>query len=133
MRNVVEGVSEEEFYCPGSLLRIIVDTNHPLGWGMKRQEVALFMKSPVFDGAREDHVTVVARYPEYEPNLSGWILGTDKLAGKGALVEVALGAGRVVMIGFRPQFRAQARGSYRFLFNALARAAQSAEQTLSLG
>lgn len=132
VRNVVEGVSEEEFYCPGSLLRVIVDTNHPLGWGMKRQEVALFMKSPVFDGAREDHVTVVARYPEYEPNLSGWILGTDKLAGKGALVEVALGAGRVVMIGFRPQFRAQARGSYRFLFNALARAAQGAEQALSL-
>ena len=133
VRDVVDGLSEEEFYCPGSLLRVVVDTSHPLGWGMKRQEVALFMKSPVFEGTLDDHVAVVARYPEYEPNLSGWILGANRLAGKGALAEVALGDGRVVLIGFRPQFRAQARGSYRFLFNAIARGAQGAETPLSLG
>ncbi len=133
VRDVVDGLSEEEFYCPGSLLRVVVDTSHPLGWGMKRQEVALFMKSPVFEGTLDDHVAVVARYPEYEPNLSGWILGANRLAGKGALAEVALGDGRVVLIGFRPQFRAQARGSYRFLFNAIARGAQGAVTPLSLG
>ncbi|HRA32250.1 MAG TPA: M14 family zinc carboxypeptidase [Thermomicrobiales bacterium] len=133
VRDVVEGVNEEEFYCPGSLLRVIVDSDHPLGWGMNRQEVALFMKSPVFEGKDDDQVQIVARYPEYEPNLSGWILGENKLAGKGALVEVALGAGRAVLIGFRPQFRAQARGGYRFLFNALARGSLGPERELSLG
>lgn len=133
VRNVVEGLSNEEFYCPGSLLRILVDTNHPLGWGMKRQEVALFIKSPVFTGTRGDEARLVARYPEYEPNLSGWILGADKLAGKGALAEVAVGEGRAILFGFRPQFRGQSRGSYRFLFNAIARGGQGEPEQITFG
>lgn len=133
VRNAVEGLSNEEFYCPGSLLRILVDTSHPLGWGMNRQEVALFIKSPVLEGTRGDEVRLVARYPEYEPNLSGWILGAERLAGKGALAEVSVGEGRAILFGFRPQFRGQSRGSYRFLFNAIARGGQSDAEPITFG
>jgi hypothetical protein len=132
VRNAVEGLPESEFYCPGSLLRLLVDPQHPLGYGMRRNEVALFMKSPAFELAAGSNGTVVGSYPLYEPNLSGWILGSDKLAGKGALVEVPLGAGRVVLIGFRAQFRAQARGTYKVLFNAVLRTGQQPE-ALRLG
>jgi hypothetical protein len=132
VRNVVEGLSEEEFYCPGSLLRLIVDSKHPLGYGLRRNEVALFMKSPAFELGSGSNGMVVASYPLYEPNLSGWILGSDKLAGKGALVEVPLGTGRVVLIGFRAQFRAQARGTYKVLFNAVLRTGRQPE-SLRLG
>jgi hypothetical protein len=127
VRNVVEGLSEEEFYCPGSLLRVLVDPKHPLGFGLRRNEVALFMKSPVFELGSGSGGTVVGSYPLYEPNLSGWILGSDKLAGKGALIEVPLSVGRVVLIGFRAQFRAQARGTYKVLFNAVLRGGQQPE------
>ncbi len=120
VRNTLEGIDRKEFYCPGSLLRIIVDPAQPLGWGLRREETAVFINSPAFE-VTGGGGTIVARYPPSDPNLSGWILGAKQLAGKGALVEVPLGAGRVVLIGFRAQFRAQARGTYKVLFNAIFR------------
>ncbi len=123
VRDVLEGVDRKEFYCPGSLLRILVDGRHPLGWGLRREETAVFINSPAFEIAAGGEGAAVARYPLSDPNLSGWILGAQHLAGKAALVEAPLGEGRVVLVGFRPQFRAQARGTYKVLFNAIYRGA----------
>jgi glutamine amidotransferase-like uncharacterized protein len=72
--------------------------------------------SPAFDVARG---AVVARYEDEDPLLSGWLLGGSRLKGKAALVEAPLGKGRVVLFGFRPQYRAQSRVTYAALLNAL--------------
>ncbi len=114
----------EEFSCPGSLLRVVIDTTHPLGYGLPRETAILFMDSLVFSGADKD-VTTIGRYPRSNPRLSGWINGWEKIEGKAALLDTRYGAGRVVLVGFRPYFRAQARGTYRFLFNAIDRAGQT--------
>jgi len=116
--------SSEEFSCPGSLLRMVIDPTHPLGFGMPRETAILFMDSLVFSGADHD-VKTIGRYPRSNPRLSGWINGWEKIEGKGALVDAAYGHGRVVLVGFRPYFRAQARGTYRILFNAIDRAGQA--------
>jgi hypothetical protein len=121
VRNPLRTLKDDAFYCPGSLLRVVVDTSHPLGLGLPRDTAVLFMNSMVFEGTSSD-TTLVGKYPIGNPTLSGWILGSEHLEGKGALAEVCYGDGRVILIGFRPYFRAQTRGTYRIFFNAIARA-----------
>jgi hypothetical protein len=51
--------------------------------------------------------------------LSGWILGDKLIRGRGALVEAKLGKGRVILFGFRPQYRAQSLATLPLVFNAV--------------
>jgi hypothetical protein len=115
--NVLEGVRPQAFSAPGSLLRISVDADHPIGWGYDREAAVMFVSSPAFEvrGAAQ----VVAGYPRSNQLLSGWLHGAELIAGRAAIVDVPLGLGRVILIGFRPHFRAQMRATYRFLFNAI--------------
>lgn len=129
VRDVTDGVSEKEVFVPGSILRIELDTANPITQGMPEESIAWVEDSPVFDlvktgsdGGRVDpqNVRVIARYPSNRnPLLSGWLLGETRLRGKAALVEVMLGKGRIVLFGFRPQYRGQSLATYPLLFNAI--------------
>ena len=46
LRNVLEGLRSSEFYCPGSILRIDVDTANPIARTMSKETDAYFIKSP---------------------------------------------------------------------------------------
>lgn len=123
VRDVMANVKRTEVYVPGSILRTVLDTSHPLAAGMPRESIAWVEDSPVFelsDPAQAGHVRVVASYPnDRNPLLSGWLLGEERLRGKAALVEVRVGKGRVILFGFRPQYRGQSLATYPLLFNAL--------------
>ncbi len=124
VRDVTQGLKRTEFFAPGSILRTELDTTHPLAANMPRESIAWFENSPVFEVSDEKEATarvrVIARYPaKREPLLSGWLLGGERLKGKAALVEVTLGKGRVILFGFRPQYRGQSLATYPLLFNAL--------------
>jgi hypothetical protein len=114
--NVLAGVDAADFYCPGAILRAGVDRRHALAHGLPATSPVWFESSPAFE-TREG--AVVLRYEQDEPLLSGWLLGGKRLQGKGALVEVARGRGRVVLFGFRPQYRAQSWATYVPFLNAL--------------
>lgn len=110
-----------DFYAPGSILRLQLDPDEPLAAGMPQNGIAWFEGGPAFDVRDPSRVRVVANYPADADDvlLSGWLLGAAKLAGKAALVEVRRGRGRVILFGFRPQYRGQSLATYPLLFNAL--------------
>ena len=64
---------------------------------------------------------IIARYPTDPKNvlLSGWALGAEKIAGKAALVEFTIGKGKIILFGFRPQYRGQSLATFPLLFNAI--------------
>ncbi len=120
VRNVLSGVSPRDFYCPGSILRTQLDDSSPLSFGLEKESIAWFEDSPVFEVTDPKRAQVIAHYPEdTTPLLSGWILGDKLIRGKAALVEAKVGKGRVVMFGFRPQYRGQSLATLPLLFNAI--------------
>jgi hypothetical protein len=123
VRNVVANLSSKEFWCPGSTLKVAFDNTNPLAYGMPSDGLAIYMsRSPAFEiGSTEhgDQYEIVVRYAARDLLQSGWLIGEESLARKGAMVSARYGEGRVVLIGFRAQHRAQAHGTYKLLFNAL--------------
>jgi hypothetical protein len=117
VKNVLEGVSNRDFYIPGSILEVKVDTSHPLGFGAPSTIPIFFEQSPAF--GVQGRARSIADYTSDHPLLSGWILGGKYLVGNSALAEEPVGKGRIVLFGFRPQYRAQSEATYKLFFNAL--------------
>ena len=66
------------------------------------------------------HGAVLARYPKQtNPLESGLLLHPEAIEGKVAALELAYGRGRIVLFGFKPQFRGQSHATYKYLFNEL--------------
>jgi len=122
--NVLSKVSRDAFNCPGSTLRVAMNQDSPLSFGMRPEEAIYFARSPAFQtrvpDARFDR-TVIARYPDDDKDIlvSGYLEGGDLLEKRAAAVEFAVGEGRVILIGFRAQHRAQPLRTFKLLFNAL--------------
>jgi hypothetical protein len=124
VRDVLDGVPPRDFYAPGSLLRVEFKADQPLAARMRSDHTAAiwFEEGPAFEITDPARATPVASYPvQGDPLLSGWLLGGSKLNGKAALVEVTQGKGRVILFGFRPQYRAQSMATYPLIWAALLR------------
>ncbi|MFP3952020.1 MAG: M14 family zinc carboxypeptidase, partial [Candidatus Bathyarchaeia archaeon] len=122
VKNVVEGLDQKKFYCPGSTLRIEVDNTKTEAYGMPEKALALFWNTPVFEiqpQMNNEDFDVVATYPERDILRSGWLIGEDEIKEKIAVLTKKQGEGKIVLIGFRPQHRAQTHGTYKLVFNNL--------------
>ncbi len=118
VRNVVEGLKSEQYYSPGSLLRLRLAA-HPLRYGLPEEIAVWSQASPAWEAPE---AVTVGRYPESQILASGWLLGEEHLRNRAAIVEVPLGRGRVILFGLRPQYRAQSYQTFKLFFNALVRA-----------
>jgi len=140
VRDVARDANAESFFCPGSILRVELDPSSPLSYGMKAATAGFFAFSSAYEvsGGRSGNdrgsaasnfghggdppdsgIQTIARYGTKDILLSGWLEGEPVIAGRGAVVQAAVGSGHVVLIGFRAQHRGQSHATFRLLFNAL--------------
>ena len=126
VKNVAATLADDELLIPGSIVQLEADPIQPLTWGMPETTHGFFIRSPFYaltDGFSSQRVSVPLRYPNTDVRASGWIRGGEHLQGRAAAVQVDFaGGGRVVLIGIRPQHRAQTHATFKLLFNALVNA-----------
>ncbi|HEX6127248.1 MAG TPA: M14 family metallopeptidase [Pyrinomonadaceae bacterium] len=146
LRNILAGLPRNQFYNPGSIVKLNVDTRHPYARGILEETPAYFTASSAFDvseppavaagsepssspstatnsqlqpttAAAGSDVRVIARYASKDALMSGWMLGEGLLNGRTALAEVDRGKGKIVLFAFRPQHRGQTFATFPFIFN----------------
>lgn len=122
--NILNSVEPDKFYCPGSLLKLRVDTLDPIGWGLEENSFIFFSQSPAF--RTRPPVTsginrkVIAGFNETGPHLiSGYLKGESILNRKVMIIRFDYHRGQVLVLGGRIQHRAQTFGTFKFLFNSL--------------
>ena len=117
--NVVADLSQDEFYSSGSIVEVTVNPGHPVMAGMPSRAKVFFDRSPVFTTLAEFQGVALASYRADDSSLlSGYLQGEKHVRGFAAALDVYLGKGHVLLIGFRPQWRGQPFGTFRILFNA---------------
>ncbi len=124
VRDVLDGTTSKDFFCPGSTLKVTFDNTHPLAYGMPSEGLVLFWSSPVSEIAPSQHnerYETIVRYADRDILQSGWLIGEKHLAKKSAMISAELGKGKVILIGFRTQHRSQTHGTFKLLFNCLLR------------
>jgi hypothetical protein len=112
-------LTRDQFYVPGSVMRVRVDNSTPLGYGFERDVDVFFENSPVFRLGADLGVRRVAWFVGASPLRSGWAWGQRYLEGGVAVADTQLGRGRVLLFGPEITFRAQPHGTFKFLFNAI--------------
>ncbi len=121
VKNVLDGVKSDKFFCSGALLRVNTESrDRPALYGLPSELAVMFERGPAFDTLPGFKGAVLARYPtESNPLESGLLLHPEAIEGKIAALELSYGEGRIFLYGFKPQWRAQSHGTYKFFFNAL--------------
>ena len=115
-------LGRDDYYVPGSVLRMRVDNTNPLAFGMGDEVDVFFNNSPVFrlgpDAARRG-VTPVAWFADDEPLRSGWAWGQHYLKGGVGVVDATVGEGKLFLYGPEVTNRAQPHGTFKLVFNGI--------------
>jgi len=112
----------EQYYIPGSVLQVRINTDHPLAYGSNERLDIFFDNSPVLRPnieADKKGFTTIAWFDSDKPLRSGWAWGQHYLYGGVAIAEAQVGLGRLILFGPEVLFRAQPHGTFKFVFNGI--------------
>ena len=116
VNDALSGISNREFYAPGTLLNARLG-DHPLTLGLPKDIPVWFESGPAFEVSGRDRA--IAVYPDTQILASGWLLGEKHLARRAAIVDAPMGSGHIILFGIRPQYRAQSYQAFKLFFNSL--------------
>jgi hypothetical protein len=120
--NIGKDLASKGLYVPGSLLRINLNNEHPLAWGMPEKIGVFHRGNPVFRTSMpylDMDRRVIATFADDKLLMSGYAEKEDLLKKEPALVWVQKGKGQLFLSSFNPQFRSSTAVTYKLLFNAL--------------
>ena len=118
----LRSLPSQKYYIPGSLLRLTIDNDDPLAYGMPKTVNAFFDDDPVFKlrpEAELKQTSAVAWFSGTTTLVSGWAWGQQYLDGGTAVVEASVGKGKIFLLGPEVTFRAQPYATFKLLFNGL--------------
>ncbi|MGQ9560961.1 MAG: M14 family metallopeptidase [Candidatus Oleimicrobiaceae bacterium] len=103
---------------PGAILRTLIDTSHPLGYGCTREMFTFKAGTTAYELSGQGHN--VGIYAD-RPRFAGYISDKNekKIAGTAYLIEEPVGKGKVILFADDPTFRLLWRGLARLIVNAL--------------
>ncbi len=106
---------------PGAILRVTLDSTHPLGFGFDERLPVLNDTAPIFDLDLSSKGENVAYYPKDNLKLSGFISPENekKIVGTAFLIRERQGRGEVILFADNPVFRGFWDGTARLLLNAI--------------
>ena len=120
VRNVLQGVTRQQYFTGSSVMRTTVDVANPVMAGMPTQADVMVSSSPVFAPTDGFQGSVIGKYAlDANPLRSGYLKGPQYMQGYASALDVKLGSGHVVLAAFQPQWRGQPTGSFRMVFNSL--------------
>jgi len=115
-------LTREQYFTPGSILDMKIDSGSPLTHGFGDRVDVLFSHSPTFSlnpGAEAQGVRRIGWYDSADPLKSGWSWGAQYLENGVGAIEADYGQGKMFLFGPKITFRAQSHGTFGFLFNGI--------------
>ena len=106
-------------------VRVKLNLESPLTWGMEEYVDVMFGNSPTFKlaaGAEKSSLEKIGWFDSKTPLRSGWAWGQQYLDGGVAMIDAKVGKGRLAMFGPSILFRGQPHGSFKLLFNGIVQA-----------
>ena len=115
IKDALKDLKRSEFYNPGSIVKLEVDTQSPLAKGLNAETAAYFTNSAAFEITDDAKIKSVAKYAAKDSLLSGWTLGEKYMNSKTALAKTVYGKGEIILFAFRPQHRGQTWATFPFI------------------
>ena len=123
VNNVSSNLKTQGLSCPGSLLKLELNNDHPICYGMPesigvfhRDNIILSTSIPIFDMDRR----IIGHFPEEEEILlSGFAQNEELMENRPAVVWMSKGEGDIVLMSFAPNFRGSTPNAIKLIFNTL--------------